>query len=194
MKKFILLMVIVCAASVSSYAQYYSPAKVSFGIDGGIPLGATSNVYSTTADFLAQLELPLGLSPVNFLFTTGYTGYFTEGGYDGYYDGGGYYGGSYYASGVVASFIPVELGLKYYFNRHIFIEGNAGASFNVNTYAEDYTGRRTAFIYAPVAGYSMPIGFSKSTVDVSLRYESRVEPGGGYNQLALKAAFSFGLK
>lgn len=193
MKKLSLLIIILCITAVTSYAQYYPPAQLSIGLDGGVPVGVTNSVYSGTAGLSVQYQFPVGLSPVNVVLTTGYMGYFTESGYYGYYDGYDY-GGGYYSDGAVASFIPVEAGLKFYFNKHIFIEGDAGASFNINTYSEDYTGKRTAFIYAPNVGYSMPVGFgSKSALEVSLRYESRVEPGGGYNQIALRAAFNIGL-
>ena len=95
------------------------------------------------------------------MFTTGYTFYSSD---EGYYDGGygygydGYYGGDYVSS-YVAAFIPVELGLKAYLFKKLFIEGNAGVSFNVNTYPHDYTNKTTAFMYSPGIGYSFPPWF-----------------------------------
>jgi hypothetical protein len=192
MKKLLFLIAIVCVTSLSASAQFYPSAKFNIGIDGGVPLGTVSNYYSGTAGISFQYQFPLGLSPVNVVLSTGYMGYFTDSGYGGYYDGG--YGGGAYYSGDVASFIPVEAGLKFYFNRHIFIEGDAGVSFNINSNTSYYTGSETAFIYAPSVGYAMPVGFSKTSVELSLRYESRLETDWGYNQLALRAAFCFGGK
>jgi hypothetical protein len=103
-------------------------------------------------------------------------------GYDGYY------------SGDIASFIPVEAGLKIFPARHFFIQGLAGASFNVNSYSSDYTYKSTAFVYSFGAGYSFPLGFrGRNSTDLSAFYENRPEPGGGYSQVGVKATFCFSL-
>ena len=207
MKKFYLLTLTVIFAVVTANAQGYysqyknnqpsaSSLKINFGIDAGASVGTVSSYYPGAGGLTLGLEAPIKKTNVSVLFTTGYTFYASD---EGYYSGGygygydGYYGGDYINS-YVAVFIPVELGLKAYIIKKLFIEGNAGVSFNVNTYPHDYTNKSTAFMYSPGLGYSFPLGFrSANTFDLSLFYESRPESGGGYNQISLRAAYSFGL-
>jgi hypothetical protein len=201
MKKLLLLLIILFVSISGAFAQYYhndnAAPKIGFGLSSGAATGITSGYYPEAGGISLNFELPLGKSPVSLLFATGYTFYVSGGGYsadyynyDGYSDYGG--GADYY--GDVASFIPVEAGLKIYIHRKLFIEGYAGASFNVNTYASDYTGRTTAFVYSPGIGYTLSEGYSgRSSFDVGLMYENRLEPGGGYSQVALRAVWNFSL-
>ena len=199
MKKLLLLSVIIFGAFYSASAQYYysknntSDVKIGFGIASGFATGPVSGAFPEAGGITANLELPLGKSPVSVLFQTGYTFYVSGGGYDvgfGYYGGG--IGTDYY--GNIASFIPVEAGLKIYLAPRVFIKGLAGVSFNVNAYPSDYTGKPNAFVYSPEAGYSFPFGYKgKSALDVSLMYENRPETGGGYSQVGVRAVWNFGL-
>lgn len=200
MKKFLLFTAILISAALGASAQYYYPnnnntptARFGFGISSGFSTGAVSNAFPESGAISFKLELPIGKSPVSFLVSTGYTFYVSQGGYEVDYGGGGYGGGAYY-SGDVASFIPVEVGLKAYIAPRVFIEGDAGVSFNVNSDPSYYTNNTTAFIYSPALGYSFPFGFrGRSNLDVSLMYENRPESGGGYEQVALRAVWNFGL-
>jgi hypothetical protein len=199
MKKIFLLTTFILGAIYSASAQYYysnnntNGPKIGFGVSSGFATGPVSGTFPEAGEITANLELPLGKSPVSVLFQTGYTFYVSGGGYGidyGYYGYG--YSSTYY--GDVASFIPVEAGLKIYVARRVFIEGLAGISFNVNTYPSDYTGQANAFIYQPALGYSFPFGYrGKSNLDLSLMYENRPETGGGYSQVGLRAVWNFGL-
>jgi len=200
MKKLFLLSVIIFGAFCSASAQYYysknnnTPSvKLGFGLSSGFATGPVSGAFPEAGAITANLELPLGKSPVSVLFQTGYTFYVSGGGYDvgfGYYGYG--VGTDYY--GNIASFIPVEAGLKVYVAPRVFIAGLAGVSFNVNTYSSDYTGSANAFVYSPMIGYSFPFGYrGKSDLDLSLMYENRPETGGGYSQVGLRAVWNFGL-
>jgi len=200
MKKAILLSAILFGTIYSACAQYYRNnnepvAKFGFGLSSGLATGPVSGSFPEAGGLLFNFEFPVAKSPVSVLLSTGYTFYVSGGGYDiGYYGGG--FGASYYGGGdgYVASFIPVEAGLKLHITRRAFIEGDAGVSFNVNTYSSDYTGQKTAFIYSPGVGYSFPFGFSqRQNLDVSLVYENRPETGGGYSQVAVRAIWNFGL-
>jgi|SRR6185503_4534833 len=198
MKKLLLLSIIFFGAFYSASAQYYyskNPAtsiKIGFGASSGFATGPVSGAFPEAGSITANLEFPLGKS-ASLLFSTGYSFYVSGGGYD---VGFGYYGydvgTSYY--GDVASFIPVEAGLKIYLAPRVFIKGLAGVSFNVNTYSSDYTGKPTAFVYSPEAGYSFPFGDNgKSNLDLSLMYENRPEPGGGFTQVGIRAVWNFAL-
>jgi len=168
--------------------------KLGIGISSGFSTGPVSDYFSEAGGISIGLEVPLKHSPVSVLFSTGYTFYVSGGGYEaGYDDYYGYDYGNYY-EGDVASFIPVEAGLKIFPIRRLFVEGLAGASFNVNNYSSDYTYKPTAFIYSFGAGYSFPLGFrGRSSTDLGLFYENRPESGGGYSQIGVKAAFNFAL-
>jgi hypothetical protein len=198
MKKITLLLAIFTGTFFSCSAQYYSNnsaygPKFGLGLSSGIATGAASGAFPEAGGLSLNLELPINKSPVSFIVTTGYTFYVSQGGYSlDFFDEG--FGASTDSYGDIASFIPIEAGLKIYVAPKFFIEGFAGASFNVNSYPTDYTGRSTAFIYAPGAGYSFPLGYNEgSRLDISLLYENRVEPGGGYSQVAVRGVWNFKL-
>ncbi|MBS1521211.1 MAG: hypothetical protein JST50_09450 [Bacteroidetes bacterium] len=199
-KKALLLIAVLLGAVYHASAQYnplYNnsrPLKLDVGINSGFSTGPVSDYFPEAGGISVALEVPLKHSPVSVLFSTGYTFYVSGGGYDVGYDP--YYGYDYgtYYYGDIASFIPVEAGLKIFPIRRFFIEGLAGASFNVNNYSSDYTYKPTAFIYSAGGGYSFPLGFrGRNSTDLSLFYENRPEPGGGYSQVGVKATFNFAL-
>ncbi len=181
----------------SASAQYFNgnapEPKFGIGIISGVTTGPASSVYPEAGGISLNFEYPLGSSPVSLLLSAGYTFYVSGGGYSIGYDGYGF-DGSTYAYGSIASFVPIEAGAKIYVANQFFIEGYAGASFNVNSYPADYTGKATALIYSPGIGYSFPfLNNGNSTMDVGLAYENRLEPGGGYSQVAARAVWNFGL-
>lgn len=200
MKKILLSIAILFGTIYGASAQYYNngngnaPApKIGFGISSGFAVGPVSGAYPEAGGISVDFELPVNKSQLSVLLSTGYTFYVSQGGYDVGFDGYGFGGSSYYY-GDVASFIPVEAGLKLYVAPRFFIEGQAGASFNINYNPSYYTGQTTAFIYSPGLGYTFPFGYSRrSSLDLSLLYENRVEPGGGYSQVALRAVWNFKL-
>ena len=197
MKRLFLLLTILTGTVYCASAQYYSntapSTKIGVGLSSGFAVGAASGAYPEAGGISVNFEFPINKSPVSLLLATGYTFYVSQSGYSIGYDGYGF-GGSTYYSGSIASFIPVEAGIKIYVAPHFFLEGYAGASFNVNTYPQDYTGQTTAFIYSPGIGYTLPVGYSgKSHLDIGLAYENRIEPGGGYSQVAAKATWNFNL-
>lgn len=201
MKKYLFLLTILCATIYSASAQYYNytnnsalAPKLGIGVSSGLTVGAFSGAYPDAGAISVNFELPIKKSQVSLLLKTGYDFYVSQGGYSAGYDN--YYGFdvSTYAYGDIASFIPVEVGLKVNLPHKFFIEGYAGASFNVNSYSSYYTGRATALIYSPGAGYTFPMSYNgKSNLDLSLLYENRPEPGGGYSQVAVKAVWNFSL-
>lgn len=199
MKKLCLLLTVLTLAFHGAFAQYYrnmnspsSAVKIGIGLSSGFTTGSVSDYFPEAGGFTVNLEVPVNKSPVSVVFATGYTFYVSQSGYEVGYDGYGFDGGTYY-SGDIASFIPIEAGLKVKVANRVFLEGLAGVSFNVNTYSSDYTGKPTAFIYSPAVGYSLPLGFSRSTLDFSLFYENRPEYGGSYQQVGVKALWNFSL-
>jgi hypothetical protein len=200
MKRTILLIAILFGTIYAASAQYYNNTnnsgplpKFGVGISSGFSTGPVSGAFPEAGALSFNFEIPINKSQVSLLLSTGYTFYVSQAGYG--LDFGSYgVGGTTYYGGSVASFIPVEAGLKINLPAHFFIEGYAGASFNVNAYPGYFTGRTTAFIYSPGAGYSFQPRYNgRSNFDLSLLYENRPEPGGGYAQVAVKAVWNFTL-
>jgi hypothetical protein len=199
MRKTVLLVIISIASVLGAYAQQRNTLpQFNVGFNPGVAVGPVSSVYPVAGELSLRLTYPISTSPVSLTFTTGYTFYTSSedysvgGGYGGFGFGYSAGGDSYYGS--TAAFIPVMAGVKVYVARRVFIEGEAGASFNVNNYPGDYTGKTTAFIYSPGAGYTLPMGYNgRNSVDLGLFYENRLEPGGGYTQIAAHIAYNFGL-
>ena len=187
MKKTLLSLIIVCFAVLGAYAQDDNTTKLSAGFDVGVATGPATSIYALTGGVSVKLEVPI-VTPVSLTFTAGYLGYVSA---DGYYSGYDTEYGSY-SYGSVASFVPLEVGAKIYLNRIFYVEGNVGGSFRISGNNVDYPSKSAALIYAPAAGVYIPI--RSVGVDVSLRYESRVGSGGygSFNQVAVRAAFSFG--
>jgi hypothetical protein len=197
MRKILFVIIVSIFTTLGAYAQNNMPLpQFSVGVNSGIAIGPVSNAYSDAGGLTLKLTYPIAQSPVSVTFKTGYTFYTSGGGYDVGVDAGGFgvgFSGGGYGYSDVASFIPVMAGLKVYISPRIFIAGEVGASFNVNSYPEYYTGKTTALIYSPSAGYTLPLGYSaKNSIDFSVAYENRVEPGGGYTQIALGVAYNFG--
>lgn len=188
MKKVLLSFIIVIFTALHSFAQDNPATKIGVGVDVGIPIGSVSNTYEVATGVTAKAEIPVA-SPISLTFTTGFTGYVTKGGYSAGYNT---YDGSY-SNGAVACFIPLEAGAKVYVASRFFLEGDLGFSFNINSTSSDFTNKKVAPMYAPMAGYTIPFGSSRVSLDLSLRYEGRVETGGGYNQVAARALFNFNL-
>lgn len=192
MKKLLLLSSILFGAICSASAQYYyhndnaQQFGLGIGVSSGLATGPVSSAFPESGGLIVRLNVPINKSPVSFIAQTGWTFFVSNSGYG--VDFGPYgYGASTYYYGDIASFIPVEAGLKAYVAPRFFLEGELGASFNVNTYTSDYTNKATDFIYAGGVGYSFGYG-----LDLSLQYENRPEPGGGYSQVALRGVWNFG--
>ena len=77
-------------------------------------------------------------------------------------------------------FVPLKVGVKYYFDQGFFGEGQVGAAISTQS------GGGTAFAYAPGIGYSFPGGF-----EAGVRYEGWSKDGGTTSQANLRLAFNF---
>ena len=194
MKKNLLLLTFLSLITFGAYAQRdnYTP-KIGVGLSGGVAISTVASDYPTVGSVDLKFELPIQSTPLNLVFKTAFTYYISKNGYStGFYYST--YGSSNYSVGSLACFVPLELGLKGYVSRSVFIEGDAGVSFNVNSQSLNYTNKKVAPIFSPGVGYTFPISSSqKHSVDVSLAYENRVETGGGFSQIALHGAFNFGI-
>jgi hypothetical protein len=186
MKKNILLLTLLFCMILGAYAQNNNGSKFGVGITSGVAVGPVSDAYPTAGELVLKFESPIQSSPLSLTISTGLTYYVSKSGFGvGVY--GGNSGSGTYSYGSVAVFVPVMAGAKIFVAKRVFIEGDAGVSFNINSNYLDFTGKKMAFIYAANAGYAFPIGdLGKNSLDVGLGYENRVEQGGGFSQFMQK--------
>ncbi|ASU33259.1 hypothetical protein [Mucilaginibacter xinganensis] len=177
MKKIILPLVVFIIWGINGFAQVSMKPHISIGGEYGLTTGNLSNYYGSVAGGSVKVELPVSSPLFNLTATVGFTGYLVRLDYDGP------------LSLNTQKFIPIELGARYYFSRISYFEADAGISQNINS---NYTGSSSAFIYSPVIGFSAPTNKHNGTIDLGLRFESRVQSAGNNNQLALRLAYRFG--
>jgi len=179
MKKliFTLLAAIAFSASFAQSKSGSNGAKLSVGLDFGVPTGNWSNNYSIGFGGSGKAELPVS-SAFNFTITAGYINYYTKGGAKTIRE---FFGASTYDG-----FIPVKAGGKYFFSPNFYGEAEVGARFGTNNNSG------TAFIYAPGLGVSFPVS-DKHDIDFGARYEGWSQDGGNIGQVAFRIAYKFGL-
>ncbi len=194
MKKILLFLLIIIGFVSTALAQTDDQApKFGAGLTFGGTTGSASGYYPVAGGFSLRFELPLS-APVNVVLATGYTYFVSSNGYGVDYEFDTGDGGDNYSYGSLASFIPLQAGLKFFPIGRFFLEGDAGVSLKLSDNADEYPGKKVAPLISPSAGYSIAIGSSnRYSVDLSLGYDARLEPGGGYSQVAFKAVFNIGL-
>jgi len=176
MNKILLLIIFLIATGSCCFAQTKTTTQLSIGTEFGLPTGSYSGIYGSIFGGSVKLELPVKGNDLYFTITTGYSVLFKKITYNGP------------ASNLL--FLPLEAGGKYYFSKLGYVEGDFGVSEGVNS---DFSGKR-GFLYAPGIGFSAPTNKHKSTIDISLRYESRLESGTAINQIAARLSYRFSLK
>jgi len=177
MKFALLFLAVLFFGTVSCFAQAQTNSQLSLGAEYGIPVGTASALYGTVIGASAKFERPVAAGPFSFTLTVGITDYLVK------------------LDNIIpvdnATYVPLEVGGKYYFSKIAYFEGDLGASLNVNS---NYSSSRAAFIYAPIIGVSAPTNKHKATIDIGLRYEGRVESGGTIGQIAARVAYRFRIK
>jgi hypothetical protein len=173
----ILLFVIGFVGMVSgAIAQTKSADQLSIGVEFGLPTGQANQVYGSVLGASVKLEIPVSASQLSFVVTGGFSDFLVKYSYIGLLQN--------------TLYIPIEVGGRCYFSKIGYLEEDIGLSNNLNS---NYTAAKTAFIYAPIIGFSAPTNKHKAIIDIGLRYESRVESGGTVSQVALRVAYRFGV-
>jgi len=189
MKKTLLLLILLFSITLCTYAKNGSQPKFGLGITTGAAVGPASGAYPLAGGLTLRYEYPFNGTPVSLMLTTGFSYFVSSQGYGVGYNS---YSGSY-SYGSLAAFIPVQAGLKTYVFNKLYVQGDVGASFNVNSNYQDYTQNKVALLLSPSIGYTIPFAGSRWSLDAGLGYEDRIEPGGGYSQINLRAIFNVGL-
>lgn len=168
MKKLVLLLPILFCLKV--YGQNAVPISKAFnlGFELGIPANGIFNIGTGAS---AKLELPVA-SPVSLSLTGGITTMF-------------YKSNLFNSSRTpgAAVFLPLKGGVKYYFNRGVYAQGEAGTAIETN-----YS-KQGVFAFSIGPGFVVPAG-EKNGVDISFRYEDWANQ---VRQTVIHIAYRFGL-
>ncbi len=170
MKKLIFALILLTTVGLSVNAQdkpmnYSKPLHLSFGIDGGAPLGK----YANTSAFVIGGDLQLQYNVSQNFSVTG------SAGIDARLNKGGVVNTVYYA--------PLLGGLRFYFSKSVYISEQAGYSISLS---KGWSG-----VFTNVAG----VGFKLSpNSDVLVGYKGLFYTGGiaKFNTLAVRLAYAFG--
>jgi hypothetical protein len=164
MKKLLLMLTVLCGLSVGTFAQ---SSKTSLGFEAGIPVGDTKDVFDAVIGGSLKFDLPVATGAY-FTLSAGYNSFLSND-ITKARTGKSSFG-----------FVPLKVGVKYYFVPGFFGEGQVGAAVSTQS------GGGTAFAYAPGIGYSFPSGF-----EAGVRYEGWTKDGTTTSQANLRLAFNF---
>jgi hypothetical protein len=183
MNKVLLFIFLLSGASLNCIAQTKPVSQLSIGPEMGDPVGAISSVYGTAIGASVKFEAPLSNPRFLFTITAGITDYIVRLDYVAPVNAG------VKTSIPPLTYVPLEIGGKYYFSKISYVEGDVGLSSNINS---AIVNAKEAFIFAPIIGFTAPVYKHKSKIDIGLRYEGRIESGGTVSQIAIRAAYRFG--
>jgi len=192
MKRTLLLLSFLFFLAFRAIAQSNNPDfKLGVGLSFGGALPPQSETTPITGGFILGLESRIN-SKLGLVFKTGFSFYTASdlslGSYDEYDDS---YGP---VTGTVSSFIPFEVGAKFYIAEGLYIEGDGGVSFYLNFHPGG--NKLIAPVVSPGLGYNIPFKGSKNTLDLGFNYEDRIynaTPITDFSQIAFHATFYFGL-
>lgn len=197
MKKIYLSLFAFILIGVLAKAQSGKNISFSIGPEFDIPLPTTTANYGAIRDYykdgiggIIKAELPLN-STLHFTGSAGYVYYPTNTHYvySLEYPPVGMSGfpnkqpPSYY-------FVPVKIGLRYYYDKFWYIAGETGAAIKTNSTTSN------SFIYAGQVGAIAPFN-SHSGLDINVRYERGfeiVDYPSPMSQISIGIAYKFSLK
>jgi hypothetical protein len=175
-KKNLLAILFFIGIATNAPAQSNNIRKFGISADVGMATGVMSTRYPSTFGISVYYQLPVATN-VAVIATAGYAS-FIGSDYDDYTGEKTPYG-SYDA-------FPIKAGIKYYFNKRFYTEGQLGAAFGTQPEA------KPAFAYAPGIGIEFDSGFG-----FGIRYEAWVikrrnpDWNEDLNQVAVRIAYSF---
>ncbi len=167
MKRIVFILLAVCCLKAQAQTT-----EITKAIGTAFELAIPSNgVYNVGVGASAKAELPI-VAPVSLTLTGGFTTMF-------------YKSNLFNSSRTpgAAGFIPLKAGVKYYFNKGVYAEGEAGDAIETN-YA-----KQSSFAFSLGLGFIVPAG-DKNGVDIGFRYE---DWSNQLRQTAIRIAYRFGL-
>lgn len=167
MKKLIPILLLLFIIKTNAGAQVNNSVAVSAAFELGIP---SASIYSIGTGASVKFEFPV-VSPVSISLTGGITSMFYKSNLFGSNKTPG-----------AAGYVPLKAGVKYYFAKGVYAEGEAGTAIETNY------DKKNLFAFSIGPGFVTPIN-DKSGVDFSFRYEgweSRV------HLTVIRVAYRFG--
>ena len=154
------------------YFKASAQTTITKAFNAGFELGIPANsVFTIGTGASAKFELPIAL-PVSLSLTGGITSMFYK---SNLFDSSRTPGAAVY--------VPLKAGMRYFFNRGVYAEGEAGTAIETN-YA-----RQSVFAFSIGPGFIAPVG-EKNGIDISFRYESWASQ---VRQTAIHIAYRFSL-
>jgi len=179
MKKQLLLLLLVVAFAVKASAQTKSEGmKLNIAAEGALPVGDGSDIYSFGLGVSGKLEVPAATS-LNVTFTTGVTTMMIK-------DDIKQLLAAFGDNSSSRTFVPLEIGLRYYVNPKFYAEAQSGAAIGTKS------GVGTAFAYSPGIGLVFPSN-DGNAFDLGFRYEAWSKNGSTLGFMGLRVAYKFGL-
>jgi hypothetical protein len=152
--------------TLNARAQSNNQKVFTIGGELGIP---NYGLYDVVLGASAKFELPV-VSPVSLSLTAGFSSVFQRSSILNNYNNG------------TDLFVPLKAGVKYYFGRDFYVEGEGGAALPLNH------DKNSLGLFSIGPGFVIPS--EKHGVDISFRYE---DWQGQLKQTAIRVAYRFGL-
>ena len=167
---------------ISMFAMAQSGEKIAFSANVDV---AVPSYNSIGPGFTLRAELPVA-SRLKVTFSAGF---FTNFGRLLYYDMPANCPGCTIPPGrandAPYEFVPLKAGLRYYYLKYFYFEGNSGVSFNANQTV-------TSFVYGGSAGALIPFNRHNS-LDIGLGFESGYKLA-DYNEIINELAIRLGYR
>ncbi|HWB62275.1 MAG TPA: hypothetical protein VG603_02105 [Chitinophagales bacterium] len=168
MKKLLPLLLIFFGYTAMAQGPVQTTNAISAGFELAIPSGG---VFSIGTGASLKAEFPFAAPMLSISVTGGVTPMFYRGNLFGNAKTPG-----------AALFVPLKAGLKYFFARGVYAEGEAGAALEANY------NHATPFAFSIGPGFVISSN-DKSGVDIGFRYE---DWSGVLRQTAIRVAYRFG--
>ncbi|GAB3919697.1 transporter [Mucilaginibacter myungsuensis] len=185
MKKIFTLILLLAGITFGAMAQKADGVKINLGADGNLPLNAD---YSFGAGLNLKAEFPLA-NALKLTASAGFTRFFYNDELKFAHEVNG-------DNETAATFVPLQVGLRYFFCPRFYGEGQLGASFGTKSgkgvAGEIYPDTGTAFAFGPGVGYLFPLKNGEA-IDLGLRYEGWAKDGSTLSFLGLRVAYKFNL-
>lgn len=167
MKTPLLILAALFILTLTANAQQISNQKAfSIGGELGVP---SYGLYNVVLGASAKFELPV-VSPVSLSLTAGFSSVFQRSSILNNYNAG------------ADLFVPLKAGVKYYFGRDFYLEGEGGAALPLNH------DKNSLALFSIGPGFVIPS--ERHGIDISFRYE---DWQGQLKQTAIRVAYRFGL-
>ena len=166
------------AANTTTTTTYGSGIRLSAGVEAGLPVGKLKNGYNWNLGGSLQADFPIIKDQLYATLNAGFNNIYAD--------------NSTTLPNI--QLIPVKAGLKYFFVKNVYVQGEAGAAFIANK-SDLNTTKTASFVYAPQVGVLFNVG-GKNYIDAGVRFESNSDfytNGNTSNFIGLRVAYAFSL-